>query len=96
VTAQVILAEAARLGVVLVPDEKDRLRARPTAGPLSPELRAGIRANKDRLVAILRLREWHRRLGFSEAEVEFIEQALLSTKVSEIRIVPRVSVGGPA
>ena len=94
-TAQEVLTLANRLGVALLPDEKDRLHAQPAAA-LTPGLREGIRANKARLVAILKLRDWHRRMGLPEEDVLFVEQALLSGKVKEIRVVSWVSPGGPA
>jgi hypothetical protein len=40
----------------------------------------------ERESAILRLREIHRAMGFSEEDVLFIEEALLSGKVLELRI----------
>jgi hypothetical protein len=48
-----------------------------------------LRANRDRVAAVLQLRDIHRAMGFDEADVEFIEKALLSGKVNEIRIVSR-------
>ncbi len=86
-TTQEVLVEAVRRGLTLTPDEKDRLHAQP-ASALTEELRAGIKAHKPRLVAILKLREAHRAMGLPEADVAFVEEALLSGKVKELRVVP--------
>jgi hypothetical protein len=86
-TAQEVLTETIRRGVHLIPDGTG-LRAR---GLLDDDLRQGIRANKDQLVAILKLRETHRAMGFSDEDVMFIEQALLSGRVQEIKVVVRAS-----
>ena len=86
-TTQEVLTEAAQRGLTLLPDEKDRLHAQPAAA-LTEERREGIRSNKDRLVAILKLRDWHRRMGLPEEDILFVEEVLLSGKVKELRVVP--------
>ena len=81
-TAQEVLAEVVRRGIHVRLDG-DLLRA---AGPLDDTLRAGLRANRDQLVAVFKLREVHRAMGFSEEDVMFIEAGLLSGRINEIRI----------
>jgi RecA-family ATPase len=85
VTPLDVLAEADRLGIALAADDLDRIHVRPRAW-LTPELAAAITANRDRVLALLKLREIHRAMGFSEADVRMIESALLSGTVTEIRI----------
>jgi hypothetical protein len=85
-TAAEVLAAMREAGVELVPLDGDGILARPKAA-LTAELRAAIREHKERLIAIVRMREIHRAMGLAEADVLFVEQALLSGSISEIRIV---------
>jgi len=65
----------------------DRLWApREALEALEPFLRNALRQHRDRLAAVLQLREVHRHMGFPEEDVRFIESAFLSSAVSEIRI----------
>jgi hypothetical protein len=52
-----------------------------------------LRQHKDQLVAALRLREVHRAMGFDEADIRLIEEALLSGKVNAVTIVPAPAGG---
>ena len=90
-----VVASARAAGLELIPLDGGRLYARPKAA-LTDELRKAIREHKDRLVAVLQLREVHRAMGLSEEDVLFVEDALLSGKVGEIRIVSRPPSGATA
>jgi hypothetical protein len=77
--------------LVLSPEGKPRLR-----GSVPPEVVAALRRDRDRVAAILSLRVVHRGMGFSLEDVLFIEDALLSGRISEIRIAARPPEGTPA
>lgn len=96
-TAADVLAAAVQAGVVVELDVEGQLTVTVDApGQLTAEVRQGIREHKARLVAALQLREIHRAMGFDEADVAFIEEALLSGKVGEIRIAARPPSGASA
>jgi len=61
--------------------------------PLARSAVQTIAAHRDRVAAILRLRELHRGMGFTEDDLLFIEAALLSGQLSVLRIVVRSPVG---
>ena len=48
-----------------------------------------LRTHRERVAAVLRLRELHREMGLSEEDIRFAEEALLSGTVDEVRIVVR-------
>lgn len=84
-TAAEVLEHATAAGVTLVVVDDGAMVARPRAA-VTDELRAAIREHKDQLVAVLRLRDVHRSMGFTEEDVRFIEAALLSGRIREIRV----------
>jgi len=86
-----LMAEARRLGVVLAP-EAERIRYRTAGGPLPETIRRGLVEHKERILPALRLRELHRAMGLSEDDVLFVEEALLSGRVAEVRIAPARTV----
>jgi hypothetical protein len=97
VTPADVLAAAAQAGVVVELDAEGQLTVTVDApGQLTAEIRQGFREHKGRLVAVLQLREIHRAMGFDDADVEFIEEALLSGRVAEICIVSRPPSGAAA
>jgi hypothetical protein len=83
-----VLAESDRLGLVLAADDRDMIHVRPRS-LLTRELAAAICANRDRVLAALKLREIHRAMGFSGADVRMIERAMLSGAIDHIRVVGR-------
>lgn len=85
-TAAEVLDLTAMAGVSLAVGEAGALVARPGSA-ITDELRAGIRETKDQLVAILKLRQVHRLMGFDETDVLMIEKALLSGQVNNVVIV---------
>lgn len=82
-----VMAEAQRQRVILAP-EGQRIRYRTAGGPLPDSIRCGLVQHKERVLAALRLRELHRAMGLSEDDVLFVEEALLSGRVAELRIAP--------
>jgi hypothetical protein len=78
------LQAVAAAGVVLALDDHGPV-LRP-AGRAPREAVSVLKAHRDRVTAILRLREIHRAMGFGEEDVFFIEKALLSGAVREVRI----------
>lgn len=74
-------------GVLLTLDDQGPI-LRP-AGRAPAVAVAVLREHRDRVAAVLRLRELHRGMGLSEEDVRFVEEALLSGRVSEVRIVVR-------
>ncbi len=91
-TALDLLADLEARGVRVSADGKDLAYESPVVGLTQGEIE-GLRANKSRLLAVLRLREVHKAMGFSEGDIRFIEKAILSGNVSEIRIVSPVAMG---
>ena len=89
------LSAVTQAGVVLAVNPAGQLTACPP-GRLAPEVKAALATHKAQLVAVYQLREVHRRMGFSEADVFMIEAALLSGAVSEIRIAVRPPDGAVA
>ena len=85
------LARAAELEITLTVDGEN-LKARPA--PLPADLRSALLENKPRVLAALRLRELHQGMGLSDAEIAFVEAALLSGIVSEIRLIVPTPQGG--
>ena len=85
-TTPEVLEQAARAGLVLRV-EGERIRAQSSGVPITPELKEGLKTNREQIVAILRLRDVHRAMGLSDDDIVFVERALLSGSVSEIRIV---------
>lgn len=88
-TMQEALAVVHQAGAHLALDEKGPV----LRGSVPAEVVEVLRAHRDRVAAILRLREVHRAMGLSEEDVLFMEEAMLSGRVSEIRIVARPPVG---
>jgi hypothetical protein len=82
------LQEAAALGVTLSVDRAGQLLAAPRGKLLFP-VREALSTHKERVKAALKLRAIHEAMGFGPEDVLFIERALLSGKVSEVRIVAR-------
>ena len=62
-------------------------------GPVADPVVAVLRANKSKVIACLKLREIHAAMGYGDADIAFIEKALLSGKVSEIRIAAMAPSG---
>jgi hypothetical protein len=94
VTPLEVMTATAQAGVVLEVDEGGQFIITVDGpGQLTPEMRQGIKAHKDQLVAALKLREVHRAMGFDETDVLMIETALLSGKVSGVTIVPAPAGG---
>lgn len=75
-TAAELLTAARAAGLELIPIEGDRLVARPKDA-LTDEIRAALREHKDRLVAVLKLREIHTAMGFSPEDVALLERVYL-------------------
>ena len=71
-------------GVVLALDDQGPT-LRP-AGRAPREAVAVLKAHRDRVAAILRLRAVHAAMGFPHDDVMLIEAALLAGKVNEIRV----------
>lgn len=84
------MAAAAEAGVALAVNPEGQLTANPP-GRLAPEVKAVLVGHKDQLVAVLKLREVHRAMGFDEADVLMIERALLEGRVNTMVIVPCTS-----
>lgn len=87
-----VLDNAKTLGVILQL-EGEAVRAK---GRMTPQLRAGIRQNKPRLVALLRLREFHRLVGLDQDDMTMIERAMLQGQIGEVVIVPLPPDSRPA
>lgn len=79
-------------GAVLVVDEQGPL----LRGRVPPEVVGVLREHRDRVAAILKLREIHRSMGFCAADIKFIEDALLSGAARELRIAVRPPAAVPA
>lgn len=77
--------------LVLGAQGQPRLRGRVPA-----EVVAALRADRDRLAAVLALREVHAAMGLAPEDVAMIEEALLSGGINEIRIAVRAPDGAPA
>jgi hypothetical protein len=50
-----------------------------------------LRERRDQLVALLQLRELHQMMGFDEADVVMIENAIVGGEVHTVKIVPEPS-----
>ena len=87
-TALEVLEAAAAVGATLVLDDEQQLTVE-VDNPetrLPPAVREGLKVHKDRLRAVLKLRAIHTAMGFATDDVLFIEKALLSGRVAEIRV----------
>lgn len=91
-TALEALQAAEADGITLALDAQARLVATPP-GRLSAEAKAAIRAHKDQLKAVIRLRAIHVAMGFSREDVLFIEHAMLAGNIREVRIAARAPQG---
>ena len=80
------LSAVTEAGVVLAVNPSGQLTAHPP-GRLAHEVKAALSTHKEQLVAILRLREVHRAMGFDDTDVLMIERALLSGQVNNVVIV---------
>ena len=89
------LSAVADAGVVLAVNPLGQLTARPP-GRLAPEVKAALSTHKGQLVALLRLRQVHRLMGFDAADVLLIERAILSGQVNQVVIVAAPAESRPA
>jgi hypothetical protein len=65
-------------------------------GQVPAQVVAVLRANRDRVGAVLKLRAVHRCLGFSEEDVAFIEAALLAGRIERVNVVAFAPQAAPA
>ena len=67
---------------LLLDDQGPLLRGR-----VPKDVVAVLREHRDRVAAVLKLRELHREVGLSEEEILFCETAILSGRVDKVRLI---------
>jgi predicted RNA-binding Zn ribbon-like protein len=91
-TALEVVEAVEAAGITLSLDAQYRLVANPP-GRLTDAARDAIKLHKGQLKSVIRLRAIHRAMGFSPEDVLFIERALLSGRVSEMKIAVPAPLG---
>jgi hypothetical protein len=84
--------EAAGAILTLGDDGRPRLLGR-LRGQVDPGAVEVLRDHRERVSAILQLREVHRAMGLSAEHVTMVEEAMLSGRIAEVRIAARPPSG---